>query len=122
MEHVDEDRMSISNIVDIDGEDEDEIEESRTSKRVMKEKQRLKIPGWLKAKRDRRRKVPKKFQLMIIFESQEKDDVVSLPPMTLMNLLSTISTELVEFGREAMIEFEVFVQDVPGDSLREMSA
>ena len=48
------------------------------------------------------RKLPKKFQLMITFESQEKDDDESLPPMALMHLLSTTSAELVEFGREAM--------------------
>ena len=55
-EHDYEDRMSISlascNIVDIDSEDEDDIEESRKSKRVLKEKERLKIPRWLKATKD----------------------------------------------------------------------
>ena len=69
----------------------------------MKEKERLNMLRWLKATRERRvRKVPKKFQLMITFESQEKDDDDSLPPMALMNLLSTTSNELVEFGRKAM--------------------
>ena len=87
-EHEHEDRMSIileygNIVVDIDIEDDDEIEESRTSKTAMKEKERL-----------------KKFQLMITFESQEKDDDDSLPPMALINLLST--AELVEFGRDDM--------------------
>ena len=90
-------------VVDIDIEDDDEMEKSRTSKIAMKENERLKIPRWLKAMSERRvRKVPKKFQLMITFESKEKDDDESLPPMALMNLLSTTSAELVEFGREAM--------------------